>query len=117
MVANPEAIKILRVLSAKSREKVPEIIIAVKITSTRSNLCVDNLGKNRMIVNKQTKRIMLFLVNCFCSIIFSLDSPALSEASSKSGQVGKVAKIKVRGLFFWCLFLTACEKQQKENAQ
>ncbi len=69
MVANPEAIRIPRLFFSKSREKVPEIIIAVKIASTRNILCSDNLGKNKMIINKQTKRMILFRVNCACVII------------------------------------------------
>ena len=38
MVTVPVAIRILRVFAAKSREKVPEITIAVKIRSLRSVL-------------------------------------------------------------------------------
>jgi hypothetical protein len=58
-----------RVLFLNSSEKVPERIMAVKITSLSSTLLADNIGKNRMIINRQIRRIMLFLIKFFCVIM------------------------------------------------
>jgi hypothetical protein len=44
---------------------VPKIMIAVKMTSLANIRWEDKSGKKRMLINRQIRRIMLFLVKCF----------------------------------------------------
>ncbi len=69
MVTAPETMRILRVLGLKSSEKLPETMIAVKIKSLISFLWIDNIGKKRMMIKRQIKRIMLFLASFSCVIV------------------------------------------------
>lgn len=68
MVTIPVIIRILRVFLAKSSEYVPERMIAVKMMSLMSNRCFDKEGKKKIMRSKQIRRMILFLVNCFCVI-------------------------------------------------
>ena len=72
MVMIPGTIKILRVFFAKSSEYVPERMMAVKMMSLMSNRCFDKVGYKKIVRTKQIRRMILFLVNCFCVIILWL---------------------------------------------
>ncbi len=65
IVIAPKKIKIICLFFLKSRENVPKIMIAVKMTSLANTRWEDKSGKKRMIINRQIRRIMLFLVKCF----------------------------------------------------
>ncbi len=65
IVIVPKKIKIICLFFLKSRENVPKRMIAVKMTSLANARWEDKSGKKRMIINRQIRRIMLFLVKCF----------------------------------------------------
>ncbi len=65
IVIAPEKIKIICLFFLKPRENVPEIMIAVKMTFLANTRWEDKSGKKRMTINRQIRRIMLFLVKCF----------------------------------------------------
>jgi hypothetical protein len=58
-----------RVLFLNSSEKVPERIMTVKMIFQISPKWTDNSGWRRTDINKQIKRIILFLVSLFCVIM------------------------------------------------
>ena len=58
-----------RVLFLNSSEKVAERIMAVKMIFQMSPKRTDNSGWRKTVINKQIKRIILFLVSLFCVIM------------------------------------------------
>ena len=104
-----------RVLFLNSSAKVPERIMAVKMIFEMSPRWTDNSGWKRTAINKQIKRIKLFMVSLFCGIMDLIQTLYVIVCFYVSKPVFSCQKHNLKWLYLYCIYLISYKIAKKAN--